>query len=219
MQFWNFKEKERKKVRKVMICALTMSLVLLCACGADGTQGNEKKDGVTLLQEEYQSFTSCDMTAKVRSLSGTNEEKYTLRCLWNADETAEVEVQEPEELAGIRASFEHGAMTLAYEDVSLAAGLAGAAELSPAEIVPCVIDAIRTGYVLEKNGEQIDGEACVRLLFHTTETRDHPVDYAVWFKKGHTPVRAEVIEDGKTLFEIDFIAFAAEAMPAEPKAV
>ena len=112
------------------------------------------------------------MTADVRCDRENEVENYTLQCDWNADGSARVEVLAPETLVGIAAEFNGDDLSLHYDDMSLAAGPVSSQELTPAQILPMVVDAIREGYILEKGTESIDGEECLCLVFDTTGQDD-----------------------------------------------
>lgn len=185
--------------------------LLLSACGASG--GEEKQSAAALLQAEYQSLPGCSMTAKVRCEQAEETAEYTLRCDWKNDGTARVTIVEPEELEGISASFSGGSMTLLYEDVSLAAGTVSAEELSPAQVLPLVVQAIREGYILEKGTDKVDGVPCLRLVFDTTGEQGGKIYTHVWFAENHLPVYAEVEAEQRLLFTVDFTGFSAA--PAE----
>ena len=137
-------------MRKRCIYALMISLCLtLGACGpADG--GEKKQDAAQLLQAEYQSLDGCSMTAEVRCDRADAVEEYTLHCDWTADGEAVVSVLAPEELAGIQAAFSGEELTLIYEDMSLAAGPVSEEALSPAQILPMLMQGICDGYIQEK---------------------------------------------------------------------
>ena len=200
-------------MRKPWFCALMISLPLaLCACGAmsGGSDEEPKKNSAQLLQEEYQTLESCDMTATLRCDRESEVEEYTLRCHWNADGTSTVEVVEPEELAGICAELDGEDLTLTYDDVSLAAGTLGSEELSPVQCLPLIVDAIRDGYILQKGTEEVDGTDCRRWLFDVTGTQGGKIQYAVWFGAGHAPVKAEVITEEAVIFTVNFTEFSAE---------
>lgn len=207
-------------MRKPWFCALMISLPLaLCACGimSGGSDVEPKKNSAQLLQEEYQTLESCDMTAQLRCDWENEAADYTLRCHWNADGTSTVEVLKPEELAGICAELDGEELTLTYDDVSLAAGTLGGEELSPVRCLPLIVDAVRDGYILQKNTEEVDGSDCLRLLFDVTGTQGGKIQYAVWFGAGHAPVKAEVITEEAVVFTVDFTEFSAEAEPTDPE--
>ena len=198
-------------MRKGWICALMTGLLLLCGCSGNG---GERKDEVQLLQEEYQSLSACDMQAKVRCDNETEVVEYLLQCHWSADGTSSVEILEPEMLAGICAQFDREQMTLVYEDMSLAAGQIDDTKLSPANILPMMMDGIREGYILEKGADALGEENCLRLLFDTTNG-EQPVKYVVWFGTGHAPVKAELIVDNTVIFTAEILQFFAEDAPKE----
>ncbi len=202
-------------MRKGWICALMTGLLLLCACSS--TSG-ERKDEVQLLQEEYQGLAACDMQARVRCDSETEVLEYLLQCHWSADGISSVEILEPETMAGICAQFDQEKMTLVYEDMSLAVGHIEDTKLSPANVLPMVMEGIREGYILEKGADTLGEEKCLRLLFDTTEG-ERKIDYAVWFGAGHAPVRAEIIVDDAVIFTAEILQFSAEAATQEEASV
>lgn len=200
-------------MRKGGLCALMISLPLaLCACGTmnSGSDDGMTGDAARILQEEYRALEGCDMTARLRCDWENETADYTLRCHWNAEGPSSIEVLEPEMLAGICAELEGEQLTLTYEDVSLAAGTLGSQEISPVQCLPLMMYAIREGYLLEKGAEKVDGTECLRLLFDVTGLRGGKVECAVWFGAGHTPVKAEVLEEGTVLFTAEFTGFSAE---------
>lgn len=198
-------------MRKRCICALMISLCLtLGACGPAGG-GEKKQDAAQLLQAEYQSLDGCSMTAEVRCDRADAVEEYTLHCDWTADGEAVVSVLAPEELAGIQAAFSGEELTLIYEDMSLAAGPVSEEALSPAQVLPMLMQGICEGYIQEKGAEQIGEENCLRLLFDTTGPSGGKIDYAVWFRADHTPARAEVLVGNDVVFTVTFTEFSALA--------
>lgn len=197
-------------MRKSGAFALMISALLLSGCFGGGAE----RDAVQLLQEEYRALAECDMTASLLCQEAEEVAEYELQCHWRSDGTAEVEILQPEELSGICAEFNGAEMTLVYEDISLAAGTVGDTELSAAQVLPLVIEAVREGYVLEKGTEDAEGQTLLRLLFDTT-LGGGKVQYAVWFGSGHEIARAEVIRDGAVAFEMTFSEFSAGNAPEE----
>ena len=200
---------------------ISLSLLFLCACGAlnGGSDGEEgKKDGAQILQEEYRSLSGCDMTARVRCDWDGEVADYTLRCVWSAGGASSVEVLEPELLRGVRAEFDRETLTLVYDDISLPADTLSAEELSPAQCLPMLMDAICEGYILEKGAEQIDGQDCARLLFDVTGPQGNKIHDTVWFGADHVPVRAEVEVDGAVIFTVDFAEFQVQTETQEETA-
>ncbi len=151
-------------MRGKAVCVLMIGLGLTLSACAPAPGGMEQKDGAQMLQEEYRALTGCAMTADVRCDRENEVENYTLQCDWNADGSARVEVLAPETLVGIAAEFNGDDLSLHYDDMSLAAGPVSSQELTPAQILPMVVDAIREGYILEKGTESIDGEECLCLV-------------------------------------------------------
>lgn len=191
-----------------MISVLS-ALLLLAGCAAGGTA----QDTAQQLQEEYRALSACDLTATVRCQTAEEVADYVLQCHWAAEGVSSVEILQPAELAGICAEFDAGELTLVYEDISLAAGAVGDTGVSPAQVLPLLVEAVREGYVLEKGAESMAQENCLRLLFDTT-LGDEKLQYAVWFGSGHAPVQAEVMREGAVVFQISISDFSAEMAAA-----
>lgn len=191
------------RTKKVALIPLLL-LLLLCSCGS-----RERNDAAGQLQEVYQSLSSCSFSAKLCWEGESEREEYVLRCTWDEDGTASVEVVEPEVLKGIRAEFDQEKQTLVYEDLSLAAG-ESAEELSAVNVLPLLVDAVRNGYILEQGTEEMDGARCARILFERTDGQGNKVSYAVWFQSGYAPVYAEVSAQERVLCSVEFSDFSAQ---------
>lgn len=195
------------KKRCMGLCALLLT-ALLSGCGAVGGTGSDgaAQSAAQMLQEEYRIPTAFSVTAQVHCDWQTQTEDYTLACRWNAEGVSSTEIVAPEELSGIRAEFDAESMTLTYDDMSIGAGETDG--VSPAQIVPMTINAIREGYILEQGAQEIDGNRCLRLTFDTTDADGEKIEYIVCFSKNHLPVQAEVQMDGRVVYTIAFTEFA-----------
>lgn len=197
-------------MRRGPFCALMISLaLLLSACG-----GGEKTDAAQALQQEYQSISGCSMTAQVRCDREKEAEEYTLSCDWHSDDTAVVTIVQPDYLAGVSASFDGENMTLLYEDISLGAGTVSSEEISPAQVLPLIMHAIREGYLLEKGAEKRGEEPCLHLVFDTTGENGGKINTHVWFGEDHLPVAAEIVVQQQVVFTVTFESFSAQAEQA-----
>lgn len=184
-------------MRKTLFCVpMIVSALLFTACG------NVQEDVYEKLRQYYEALENCSVTAEIKCDYGSDVQNFTVDCTWNSSGTSTVTIVEPEELSGITAEFESEHMTLVYDGVSLAAGDMGG--LSPAAFLPCVLDGIRTGYILEKSIESIGGKDSYRVVFDTTGETDEKVDYTVWFDEAFRPISAEVSVGGETILYGEF---------------
>lgn len=188
---------------KRMLTAL-LALALLSGCGG-GTQEAE-----TLLGR-FAAVESCEMEAALSCEWETEQRRYVLHCLWQPEGESRVTVRQPEELAGLSAVFDGESCTLRFEDQVLDAGTPGGSGLSPAEALPRLMEALRTGWLLEESREEQNGEALLRL---TLETEEEGVKqyWTVWLRADGTPAAAEVSVKEKLIFRGEFTSFSFGAI-------
>ena len=117
----------------------------------------------------------------------------------------------PAHLEGLSAVFEGEDCSLCYEDYVLDAGTLGESRLSPAEILPRLMDALRTGYLLEQGVESANGEELLRLCMET-EAQGIDQYWTIWLREDGTPVVAEVSEKNELIFRMEFTTFSFGAI-------
>lgn len=184
----------------VVLCA--QMLMLLCACGAAPEEEKES------LLERYQTAQQLSMEAQVRFGSAEQVEEYTLRCDWYADGSAEIEVMEPEDIAGLKASVDGEDLTLIYEDMVLPAGELSSEEISPAMALPVLMRSVREGWLLEESREDWGEVPCVRLSWDLTGENGGKVLSALWIRKDDgTPVHGEITVDEEIILQVEFTDF------------
>lgn len=183
------------------ICTLLLCLPLLLA-GCGGTQESET------IQEHYESLERAEVSTDITChLSGESRE-FSLDCKWD-DGDAEVTVTAPPELAGLTANVSGEELELTYDGLILPAGTLE--NLSPANCVPWLLWAIRSGYVLEEGTERLGERDCRRVAFDTTGPDGEKVLCTVWFD-GETrqPLYAEFTQDGQLTLSAVIRAFSAQ---------
>lgn len=185
------------------MAAVLLTLTLLSGCGAP-------QEAETLLGR-FAAAQSCEMEAELCCEWETEQRRYTLHCLWQPEGESRVTVRQPEELAGLSAVFDGESCTLCYEDQVLDAGTLGESGLSPAEVLPRLMEALRTGWLLEESREERNGEALLRLTLETEE--DGVKQYwTVWLREDGTPAAAEVTIKEKLIFRGEFTLFSFGAI-------
>lgn len=186
------------------IAAALALLLILSGCGGTDTEAE------TLL-ERFAAMESCAMEARVKCEYEGELRAYTLRCDYAAQGESRVTVLEPEALAGLSAVFDGEGCTLRYEELVLDAGTLGESALSPAEALPRLMEALRTGWLLEQSREEGAEGALTRL---TLETEENGVkhDWTVWLREDGTPAAAETTVKEKLIFRMEFTSFSFGAI-------
>ena len=193
-------------MRKRCFPALMISLsLLLSACGESGA------DVAQRIQEHYSAVSSAHMTAQMDFVYQDQFRSYTL-CCSGGQGRYEVEILAPEYLAGIRAAFDGEQQSLVFEGFCLDAGTVSREKISPAAVLPQMMEALKTGYVFETCREERNGVPCCYVGIDTTGEQGKVI-YAVWLSKEDlVPLYAEVWVEDKIIFVVEFTEFEIDAI-------
>lgn len=185
-------------MRKAALFALMLTLPL-AACGG------EERDQAAMLQQQYAAVEEAAMEAELVCHYDGEVRSYTLLCAYTPS-SSEVTVLAPEELAGISAVVENGALTLRCDDISLDAGTYTDAAASPVAVLPKLMEAAGGGYVTEESIETLADRAALRM---TCDLQDDTLTrYTTWFdQESLLPLRSEVAVDGEVLCEVTWTRF------------
>lgn len=188
------------------VCVLMMTLCLLPAgCGKTAEDGGSEVDA---LRQAYRELTGCTMTAEVACGGGEDVTVFTLRCDYVPEGESTVEVLAPETAAGVKALVNGDDLTLTYDDLVLPMGPLGGEEVSPAACLPCLMDTLRDGWLLEENEEELDGVPCLRLSLDRTGKNGGKIVSTLWLRQdGGLPARGEIAVDGDVILEAQFTDF------------
>ena len=114
----------------------------------------------------------------------------------------------PELLAGVKAIISDRDWSLSYEGETLNIAPLSEEELSPAVCLPRLMDALRSGWLLEENRETWNGEACIRLLVDQSGASGGKVVSAFWLREEDAvPLHAELAVGEETVFTVAFTEF------------
>lgn len=194
-------------MRKKRFLALMISLsLLLMSCGESGGDITER------LREKYGAMPSARMTAQVDFAYQDQLRSYTLCCAAAGEGDYEVEVLAPEHLAGIRAHFEGENQSIIFEDLCLDAGTVSREKISPASVLPMLIQALGSGYIFETWEESRNGTDCCCAALDTTG-EEGKIVYTVWLaKEDLAPLYAEISVEDEIIFTVEFTKFEFDAI-------
>ena len=192
-------------MRKALLFALTISLCLgLTACGGEAAEEQARE-----VQLRFQELSAAGVEVELTCHYGGEVRDYALRCEYTPGEST-VEVLAPEELKGISAVLAGEALTLAYDDILLDAGAYSGTEMSPLWAVPAMLRAMGEGYPLESAREEVEGTACLRVTFETTDSDGEKRYTAIWFDEGGIPLRGEITAGETVVYTAVFTQFTPE---------
>ena len=119
---------------------LMISLVLLCGCADTGEESFDQ-----FARSVAESDSVC-FSADVRAEYSDKTAEFTLRYAQSAD-SAEVEISEPETVAGIKARVTGDALSLEYDGAILDIGSFGDTELSPMSALPLLVRSMTDAHI------------------------------------------------------------------------
>jgi hypothetical protein len=195
-----------------------MMLLCLLAAGCGGAE--QEESAAEQARRPFQEAAGCTMEAEV-TWSGEQEDvlRYTLRCDYVPDGASTVEILAPETAAGIQATVEGNSLQLTYAGDCLDADVAGREGVSPATGLPLVLEALRSGWLLEENREKLDDVPCLRLGLDRTGSDGGKILTAVWLAQDTgTPVYAEISVDEEIILNVRFTKFDFRAILGDSKA-
>ena len=192
-------------MRRGVCVPMIVLCLLLTACGGTGSGA----EGAAEVRAQYRRMAGCTMEAQVTCAQEDRIWEAELRCTYVPEDAAEVEVLEPETIAGVRAALSDGEVQLVYEDQCLNAGTLSSQKISPMACLPQVVAALRDGWLLEENREEWEGTPCLRLTLDQTGAQDGKILTSVWLREEDCkPVRAEIAVDGKIILTAEFTSFS-----------
>ena len=188
-------------MRKLISVPMTALCLLLCGCGAGETVTAET------LRRPYLEAEGCTMTAHVLCDQEGLLWEGTLKCDDIAGGDSTVEVIAPEILAGVKAVVGED-FSLIYEDDVFNIGPLTSEELTPADCLPRLMDALREGWILEENREIWQETECIRLSVDQSG-KDKKILSTFWLRiSDAVPLRAEVSVEEELIFTVEFTEFA-----------
>ena len=185
-----------------------LPLCLLLLCGGCG-----KKSGAAAnIQEQYSRIATAQMEAEVTFHSPQEDRSFTLQCTFTPEEST-VTVIEPDTVSGVTATVSGEELTIAYDGAVLSAGSVG--RFGPVNALPCLLQAIGSGYLLEEGRETLEDAYCYRLTLDVG-TAAAPLKCTAWLDaESLLPRYAEFAADGAVVVSVKLLAFSCTLNESE----
>ncbi|MDR0445936.1 MAG: hypothetical protein LBH17_02720 [Oscillospiraceae bacterium] len=192
----NFLRAPARALALALVFALAFIIALsLTSCSAS-RRAEEK-----MLELRTALLASEKLTAIARIRADYGERAFEFKIKFTGDaDGGELEILEPESVAGIRARVTGSGAELIFDGAALDTGPLGDG-LSPVGIIPLLISEWKTGFVDTLTPERLDGRAVLAMTSSLTEKAAQ----TTWFDEATgLPVRAEAIADGRAALTIEF---------------
>lgn len=189
----------RKKIYVPMIALC----LLLTSCSDAGEESSAS------LRDRYHEMSGCTMEAAIVCDQEGMEWEASLRCEYVPGGESVVEVLAPETIAGVKAVISDSDWSLEYEGECLNAGAISSEGISPAACLPRLMNALRDGWLLEKNEESWNEVPCLRLCVDQSGTQNGKIVSTIWLRQDDgMPLRGEISVDGEIILTAEFTSFA-----------
>lgn len=130
-------------MRKTIVSALMMTLLLLPGCGEREVRLEEGFDAV---RQAVTAARSIRFETQLTADWGQTVAEYTLAVDYDGQQTV-LEIRAPELLAGVKATALRGETSVDYDGVILGTGPLDREGLTPMSAVPVILDALASAYV------------------------------------------------------------------------
>ena len=178
-----------------------LPLCLLLLCGGCG----KKSSAAANIQEQYSRVATAQMEAEVTFHTPQEDRSFMLQCTFTPEEST-VTVTAPETVKGVTATVSGEELTIAYDGAVLSAGSVG--RFGPVNALPCLLQAIGNGYLLEEGRETLEDADCYRLTLDAT-AGDTPLKCTVWLDaETLLPRYAEFAADDAVVVSAKLLAFS-----------
>lgn len=142
----------------------------------------------------------CSFSAQVRAEDGEQVYEFTLRCVWE-NGTAQLEVLEPESIAGIRATVAAGSTSLEFDGAVLDFGNLAGGQLSPVAAPWLLVCCWQNEYIAWSGA---DGQQ--RRVTYLRGYEDEELTVDTWFSE-QIPVYAELSWNGRRCLSVTICDF------------
>ena len=195
-------------VRKLLSCVLMM--ILLCACGAGGS--NSPEHLAAQIRAEYLTLSGWSSDVSLSADYGEQVFDFAVNASWQRDGDTVITVTEPKLIEGITARIRDGETLLEYDSMGFSLGMLDLSGLTPVSAIPALMDCIVTGY-MARCSWQGEGESreLVILCRDPNAESQQGTEYTLIFDPvTHVPKRAEVTVDGVLRLTVRFTDFSME---------
>ncbi|MDR3765623.1 MAG: hypothetical protein Q3Y08_01105 [Butyricicoccus sp.] len=194
----------RKKIGAAI--AVAAFFILLCGCATKpGNAGIPEE-----IQQTYDQMSGFTAQVKILSDLGQSTLEYSGEFEYNKEDNDKFTLKTPDALAGIEivASGESPAnLTVQYGDTIFDSTQPARAGLTPADVLPLLMDTIRTGAPLETWEETVGGVKMVVARYESEDDQGR-IMRQIWFTRDSIwPSYAELYADDQRVMQVFFSEF------------
>lgn len=179
--------------------AVLMITVLFLLCGCKSTE-NCLEEAIDFRTELVEAG-GCSFRAKITADFTDNTESFTVGCDCDADGTARLTLEEPEELQGITAEVTDGGGKITYDGMSVDFGLLADGNVIPAAAPAIIVSCWCREYIASAGMEN----SLYRVTYDKDFAQRH-LTVDTFFKNG-LPFSAEICYNNQNILKISILEF------------
>lgn len=179
---------------------LSLALILLLLLTGCASGGSELDEAMTI-REKLLKAPGCSFDAAVTADYGDKLFSFRLRCQGDSRGDLTFTVEEPESIAGITGTVAGDGGKLTFDGTALSFPLMADGQVTPVTAPWLLLKTLRGGYLTSAGQE---GET-LRMSIDDSY-QDDALHLDIW-AEGGTPVRGEVLYDGRKILSVDVADF------------
>jgi len=154
------------------------------------------------LRSRLLSAQGCSFRAEITADYGDTLQTFSLDCRADAEGDLSFAVVQPEEIAGITGTITEAGGALTFEDTALSFPLMADDQLTPVTAPWILVKTLRGGCITSACQEE-------ELLHLTIDDsyEDDALQLDIWLQEEQTPLRADILYDGKRILSLGISAF------------
>lgn len=186
-------------MRLKIAAVLMILLCLLTACSSKETNALQAPMD---FRTQLLAAGGCNFTAAITADYGQSVEQFSLACACRADGTVNIEVTQPQTIAGIRATLDGTGGTLEFERVAVSFGTLADGNVAPLGAPGLLVNTWATAYISNAGSEG----TLQRVSYeHGYDEAQLTVD--CWFDEKNIPICAEICYNNETVIKIEIADF------------
>lgn len=172
--------------------------LLLLLCFLTGCSGGEKDlERAMALRSRLLKAAVCSFDAAVEADYGDKTYSFSMACQADAQGNLSFTVTTPETIAGITGTLGSGGGKLTFDGTALQFDLMADDQLTPVSAPWIFLKTLRGGYLTSAGAE----EDLLRLSIDDSYS-DDALHLDIWLDSADTPVRGEILYDGRRILSV-----------------
>lgn len=178
-------------------------ICFLLVCFLTGCSGASKEiERGMALRAQLLKAASCSFDTEITADYGDRIYQFSLSCQGDSQGNVTFAVTAPESIAGITGRIDHGAGQLCFDDAALQFDLMADGQVTPVSAPWILLKTLRSGCLTAAG---VEGDLLRLTIDDSYE--DDALRLDIWLDAENTPVRGEILYDGRRILSLSVTNF------------